>query len=88
VARWWLAVTLTLALLLGSALAAFIGEAAWDLNSQGEYHDPQTGAVHWAVFLPVVGVAFAAPFVMVVTAGGVAYAAFAAIRKSHKGTKQ
>ena len=51
--------------------------AAWDHNPQGEFHDWGTGAIQWDVFGPLIGLAFAIPFVIVLLAGSLLYVAFA-----------
>ena len=80
----WRNVTLGLSILAGLICAVAVGIAAWDLNSQGEYHDWQTGAVHWRAFGPLLGIVFGFGFVSVLVLSGMVFVVLMLARKFTK----
>ena len=73
VSRAWRNIALGVGFLAGLIYAVAVGLAAWDHNPQGEFHDWQTGAVHWSAFGPLLAIAFAIPFLSALVLGGVVY---------------
>ena len=71
--RVWRHVTVSAGFAAGTICAVAVGLAAWDHNPQGEFHDWQTGAVHWGAFGPLLGVAFALAFLSALALSGVVY---------------
>ena len=77
----WFKSTILAGAAAGAGYATWVGMAAWDHNPQGEFHDWQTGAVQWDAFGPLIGLAFAIPFILTSLTGAVLWAAAILIRK-------
>ena len=68
--RFWF-VAIAIAVLAGLGFAALVGIAALDHNPQGEFHDWDTGAIHWDAFGPLLSMAFLIPLFAVSLAAGI-----------------
>jgi hypothetical protein len=79
--RIWLRITIVLGFIAGLCVASLFGYAAWDHNPQGEFHDWETGAIHWDTFGSLIGLAFGLPFLAILIVSGSLYLVFTLVRK-------